>query len=272
VQFVSDTSISFPPNDIASITVQENGMIRFVLSFMGLLGISSPLPHYFTEYGTKYEKDGSALADFLAIFNHRIYVLFYQAWKKYRLVNGSVERDAFGLLQKIAMLAGLYGERFYTHTKLAAYAGIFAGSCRNAEGLRTLIADYFQAIPVTVKQWMPRWAPVKDLKKLGIDAVLGIHAMIGTHILDRGGTFRLILGPLEKDTFQMFQPDTPNIALLKEMVTGYLTDPLEFDIEVQLKPAALTAVILGEDTAQIGISGSCGTSTGTTEAYSIVIA
>jgi type VI secretion system protein ImpH len=271
VQFAADTATAFPPSDIASVQVDKNGVVRFLLYFMGLLGVSSPLPQYFTEYATRHEGEETALSDFLAIFNHRFYVLFYRAWKKYRLFSTTAERDAFGLFQKMALLAGLDETRQKKWRKIVSYAGIFAVSCRSAEGLKTVIADYFDSIPVAIQQWVPRWAPVHDLKKMGVDAVLGLNAMAGTHIRDTGGKFRITLGPLEKDTFETFLPDSQNVTILKEMVTLYCTDSLDYDIVVKLKPAALIPVVLGEERARLGISTSCGKSSETSDAYAIVI-
>jgi len=271
VRFTSDTSTVFPPNDIASVKTDQKGAVRFSLYFMGLLGVSSPLPQYFTEYATQHDDEETALSDFLNVFNHRMYVLFYRAWKKYRLISSAGTRDTFGLFQKISLLAGLQGKQQEKWRKLVAYAGIFAGSCRSAEGLKTVIADFFDSVPVAIQQWVPRWAPVPQLKQIGVDAVLGSTAMAGTHILDTGGKFRITLGPLEKDTFETFLPEKQNITILKELVNLYCTDSLDYDIVVKLKPAALLPVVLGDDRARLGISTSCGKSSERSDAYSIVI-
>jgi type VI secretion system protein ImpH len=112
---------------------------------------------------------------------------------------------------------------------------------------------------------------VDELKKIGEDSVLGSTAMCGTHIRDTGGKFMIILGPLEKETFETFLPDSPNITLLKEIVDKYMTDPLEFSVEVKLKPSALIPVVLGNDGAPLGITSSCGRSLEKSNDYSILI-
>jgi type VI secretion system protein ImpH len=271
VQFVSDTSTAFPPSDIAAIKSDQRGNLRFVLSFMGLLGVSSPLPHYFTEYATRHDQEDSPLADFLAMFNHRLYVLFYRAWRKYRLAGGYDGGGTAGLLQKLSLLSDMGHVGSQLKNRMVAYTGILAGSCRSAEGLRTILAGVFGGIPVAIRQWQCRWSPVRDLKRMGVDTVLGSNAMLGTHIRDTGGTFRVVLGPLEKDAFESFMQDQPDTAMLQEIVRHYCTDSLTFDIEVQLKPAALVPVVLGADSARLGISTSCGTSRAHSAPYSVVI-
>lgn len=272
VQFSSDSSTGFPPSDIAYIQENEDGSIRFFLSFMGLLGISSPLPQYFIEQGLRRDEDNkSALVDFINVFEHRLYVLFYQAWKKYRLINMLSSLDPFKLFEKIALLGGLTSEKLQKWQSMVGYTGILAVSCRSAEGLKTMVSSFFNNIPVEIIPWIPRWAEVRDLKQVGLDSQLGINAMIGTHVRDVSGKFRVVLGPLKKETFQTFQPDSTNIVQLQEIITNYMTDALEFDIEVKLLPSDLTPVVLGVDDAQLGITSSCGKSSEKLDAYAIII-
>ncbi len=270
IAFSSEKSIVFPPGDIASFTADKNGTVHFKLSFMGLVGVSSPLPHYFTEYAMQQEED-TALADFLDIFNHRIYVLFYRAWEKYRLLNRIPGQNNLDLYSDLAYLTGLDRETINKQRTMLAYTGILAGICRSAEGLKTILSDFFGGIPVSVKQWIGRWAKVENLKKLGVNATLGSNAMLGNYIHDFGGKFRVILGPLEKETFEKFLPQKQNISLMKKIITEYLTDPLEFDIEVRLKPSSLTPVVLGKSSTQLGVTASCGVSSEKSGVYSVFI-
>ena len=272
IQFSPGLSFIFPPNDIETISIDDSGSIRFILSFMGMLGVSSPLPHYFSEYCIKYKEESLPLSDFLTIFNHRIYVLFYRAWKKYRIANMAAPDDSSGLVNKMAMLAGIHDSAQPKHTKLLAYTGLLSQSCRNAEGLKVLLSDYFNAIPVSITEFVDRWAEIRELKKLGEDSVLGKTTMIGTHMRDVAGKFRVILGPLERDIFETFLPDSQNIAMVKEVARQYCADPLEFDIEVKLASAVLSPVILGADNAALGITTSCGRSKEKSGEYSIIIA
>ncbi|MGL1959606.1 MAG: type VI secretion system baseplate subunit TssG, partial [Colwellia sp.] len=83
--FQTDNSIAFPGSDVVSIKKNsQSGAYTLNLSFMGLYGVSSPLPSYFTEPLNRGREEFEPLRKFLDIFSHRIYSLFYQTWKKYR--------------------------------------------------------------------------------------------------------------------------------------------------------------------------------------------
>ena len=56
VKFSPTIGLGFPSSDINA--VDTNSVpVQFLLSFMGLLGVSSPLPHYFTEYGLRFSDE-----------------------------------------------------------------------------------------------------------------------------------------------------------------------------------------------------------------------
>jgi hypothetical protein len=60
--------------------------------------------------------------------------------------------------------------------------------------------------------------------------------VIGRRVFDRGGKFRLILGPLRRKAFQRFLPGGDGLVQLREVVSFYVRDPLEFDVELILAP------------------------------------
>ncbi|MFX0209887.1 MAG: type VI secretion system baseplate subunit TssG, partial [Candidatus Hodarchaeota archaeon] len=77
----------FPSKDICSFDCKD-GIMTFVLSFLGLYGVDSPLPRcYHEEVAVQQSIQGPGnvpIQNFLDIFNTRFYWLYYQAWKKYR--------------------------------------------------------------------------------------------------------------------------------------------------------------------------------------------
>ncbi|HUI91546.1 MAG TPA: type VI secretion system baseplate subunit TssG [Chitinivibrionales bacterium] len=272
VRMASGTSLAFPASDIASVKETASG-IEFVLSFMGLVGVSSPLPLYFTEYLLRHEEASGPLRDFLAIFNHRMYTLFYRAWQKYRCISMAAGPAASPVARRMAGLAGLGGadlsDPFYR--RALAYTGSLAGKVRSKEALRAMLADFFGGLPVALCEWQPRWVDIADLPKLGIDSRLGVTSMLGTKKWDVSGKFRVSIGPLPRVTFETFLRNSENIAAVKKLVNLFLNDPLEFDIEVKLESSELVPVILGQDNTRLGETSSLGKSDKRSGVSSIVI-
>lgn len=271
VRFIPDNSIRFPSGDIKGVQTEKDDSLRFILSFMSLCGMTSPLPSYFLEHCSPYQQTQAVLQDFLTIFNHRLYVLFYHAWRKNRFMYHCSSRDFLKLCQYVGSIAGLTAHSLSEKERLVAYAGMFSAPCRSADNLEAIISDFFGGISVSVNQWIPQWTRQTDLKQLGLSMKLGYNAMLGTHYLDTSGKFRIILGPLERELFESFQPGKPSIELLKEIVREYLADPLVFDIEVRLKASELTPVVLGEKKSQLGITASCGSITQLNNPYTLII-
>jgi type VI secretion system protein ImpH len=271
IQFEPDPSLAFPPSDIVSIQ-QHDDRIVFRLSFMGLAGVSSPLPVYFCDYIVQHEAEAAALLDFLTIFNNRLYALFYRAWKKYHLTSIA---PADPLFRCIAALAGIPLTMSLPPEarRTLAYVGLYAGIPRSHAALEALLSDYFGNIPVRVTEFMPRWAPLPDPLRLGQNAParLGETAILGTHLYDRSGKFRVSIGPLTAELFESFLPKGWNHAALKNLVESFLAEPLDYDLEVLLESRGLKPVTLGADNARLGETAALGETTGVSDITAMVL-
>ncbi len=271
VRFLPDESIAFPPNDIAAIK-EMDGTVCFLLSFMGLTGVTSPLPVYFSEYVLAQPEKSRPMYDFLSIFNHRIYTFFYRAWKKYHFLFNFTSDGSDPFSGKVAMMCG-YTERINDARKLRllAYCGTLSCKARSAAGLRSMLSDYFDNIPVSITEFAGCWRPLQNVKPLGEDTPLGKETVLGTAYFDRAGKFRVVVGPLSLEDYERFLPGTKNISEMKELIKSYLPDPLDFDIEVRLQSRDLISVLLGQDNTRLGETSALGRSSGKTEIQSIVI-
>jgi type VI secretion system protein ImpH len=274
VQFESDPSLAFPPSDIVSIR-KHDGRIVLRLSFMGLAGVSSPLPSYFCDYVVRHEAEAAALLDFLSMFNNRMYALFYRAWKKYHLTSIAAYDPGNPLLRCIAALAGvpLNMELPDSSVRTLAYAGLCAGMPRSHAALEALLSDFFDGIPVRVTEFMPRWTPLPDPLRLGDNdnARLGETAILGTSLYERSVKFLVTLGPLTAEMFESFLPKGKNHAALKELIESFLAEPLDYDLEVKLESRDLTPVTLGADSARLGQTSALGETTGVSDITSMVL-
>lgn len=270
-------SLAFPASDVRRVEVATckggSKHIRITATFMGLYGVDASLPPHFHEGIERGDESAKALQDFLDIFNHRIYVLLYKAWRKYRpsfhptppgdipdptaTARNGLGRDT----RRFLSLAGLRSLPKLRATpvnpvELACFAGRLRACARNAEGLAALIRSQLGAIDIAILENIPRWVRIPVRASLGgrKGIRLGMDAAIGKRIYDRSGKFRIRIGPVNLATFRSLMPGAENARKIAWLVQLYGPDHLDYDVEVTLgsdstNPAGLsTAGELGLST------------------------
>lgn len=250
-----DLTLLFPASDIAGIeeVSKEDLFYRVTVTFLGLYGISSPLPTFYTEDLFREEGDDkSVMRDFLDIFNHRLYLLFFRCLLKYRYFLKVVEEKDPQFFEILFSLIGL-GEKELREDvpdtfSLFRYIGLFTQFPRSALGLKTMLSDTFKDFPVQIIPCMMKRVKIPEDQRmlLGVQgAYIGVDSFLGEEIEDRMGSFRLLLGPLNNEQFHALLPDTEGFRRLNALTGFYLTDPLEYDIEIILRSDELKTVGLG---------------------------
>jgi hypothetical protein len=90
------------------------------------------------------------------------------------------------------------------------YAGLLAGGTRHAEGLESLLKEYF-GIPAQVQTFRGRWIelPPENECRMGASpatGMLGVNAIAGTRVWDVQLGLRIRLGPMHLADFQRLLP------------------------------------------------------------------
>lgn len=258
VRFRPDSATVFPPSDVRRI-VPTKGGAEVVGTFLGLYGISSPLPAYLYEDLDEDAPDTAPLRDFLDIFNHRLYAYFYRAWKKYR-PGGIADPHRDDSTQRFLAVAGLgtpgaLADAPVPLGRLAGFAGLLNSRARNAEGLHTLLAAFTDGLPVEIVENVVRRVRVAERPTVGgkgSRATLGGSALLGATVLDAGGKFRVVLGPMGMDDFEAYLPGGRRAEALGWLVRLYAPDHLDFDVLLKLETRAMPALRLGDRTARLG--------------------
>lgn len=83
LRLIPNPSLKCPRSDIETCHVKKN-YDCLVLNFMGLFGVSAPLPESFVSSIHLHDDDPSAWKGLLELFSHRLYQLYYDAWKSKR--------------------------------------------------------------------------------------------------------------------------------------------------------------------------------------------
>lgn len=74
--------LSFPASDIRRSRIDSHGKISLELNFMGLYGVDSPLPLYFSQLAAQDNETAKRIRRLLEIINQKIYVYHYLAWRQ----------------------------------------------------------------------------------------------------------------------------------------------------------------------------------------------
>ncbi len=250
-------SLAFPPADIdrvEEITTEDGGR-RFLITatLLGLYGASSPLPTFYTEDLMDEAGDEESVSrDFIDIINHRLFLLLFESWAKYRQFMQVVEEKNDDNLVRLFSLLGL-GEKPLREDitdayGLIRYIGLLTQFPRSAVGLRCLLQDALGDISVNVVSCVKTKARIPEDQRCSMGmtgCTLGSDSYVGEEIDDRMGMFRLQVGPINSQQFQSLLPGGKDRERLKFLTKFYVTDPLEYDMELILAEGEAQPVSLG---------------------------
>lgn len=252
VRFASNVRMSFPVADVESIAKGRSGEGEkpvMTVNFLGLAGLSGPLPAPFAETILRRAARGDTAArDFLDIFNHRLLSLVYRIRKRHRIALGVTspeQDDAFRYLHALIGLGtgNLQGRLGSVRDRtLVHYAGLFARESRSMAGLEALLVAHFgvpvEGVPLTGAYYPIDTVDSTAIGPSGRNRRLGQSAILGRRFWDQESSFELRIGPLGREDYLRFlPPDGDRLPALCELVRFYAGRSLDFRIRLILDPA-----------------------------------
>jgi type VI secretion system protein ImpH len=250
VRFRSRVSLGFPAADLAGVEApgHPGGPFTVTVDFMGLAGITGPLPHPLTWLVIERSAKGDdGPRDFLDIFNHRLVELMYAARKKHRPALATTPPEEAPLAETLFALAGLGTGGMRTRLEargvpdraLLTYAGLLAQRPRSMHGLETMLEDYF-GVRVRGRQFRGRWLALEPEDRTRIGAAgahrtLGRSAVLGSRFWDQQAAFELELGPLGRREMMRFLPTGSAWMPLCQLVRFWVGVDLEFTVRLVLR-------------------------------------
>lgn len=267
IRFAANPSLGFPPSEVAAVDWDGPGgeeRATVTVNFMGLHGQASPLPsHYAQELlWDLNEPEGRRQRDFLDLFNHRMLSLLFRAREKYRHALRFDGTGADEHTTRVLALAGLDDEavRAASGARLPQVLrglGVLASRHRSASGLEDMLRACFPGVGVRVESCVPRRLPIPEDQRLYLKAPrrtaprrgdeltgLGRDTCVGTSRVDSSSAFRVALGPMDYPEFRRFLPGEPEFVSLARLTRLYVQDPLDFDVELRLRPTQRPALSL----------------------------
>lgn len=272
IRFGVTESLSFPPGEIQELLpLPDHGTARhrMVVNFLGLTGPSGVLPYHYTRVMIeRARRRDHATRDFFDIFNHRLLLLFWRAWRKHRpeieLEFGSLR----GIPRHVFDLVGMGTPTLFGQLRqdpreqssdspvpaaaLAYYSGLITQRPHGLGSISQVVGDVVGA-PVNAHGCHGNWQviAVADRTRLGRSAHrLGDGCVLGARFWDRQTTLQLVLGPLDRARFERLLPSGALLGGLVEL-TRFLTG-LALDLRIRLALAAdqVPPTTLGSRAAQ----------------------
>ena len=247
--------ISFPGADIRRCEINDKGKIDLEINFMGLYGVDAPVPHYFTELIARDDESSHTMREFLDIYSHRIYALFYKSWKKYRPFVDLESGDS----SYIDYVRALSGDSLDAgDTQELAFGGTMGARVRNSASLSGMLSDYMGGMGVSVNEFVPRWVKIESegyIGGIGNDALsLGDNTIVGDEVLDVSGKIDIVIGPVDGQEAKKLLPGKEGADKLGSLIERYMDPTLDFDLVILIKPSSILGMQLGDDDVMLGWS------------------
>ncbi len=251
-----ELSLGFPATDLTRIERNQEDTddpYRLEATFLGLYGASSPLPMFYTEeLLDEAAEDQCVTRDFFNILNNTIYIQFFRAWSRSRLMLKAVDEEDRSWLERLDCLLG------YGHQKAFAkvppecrqyrHIGLLTQFPRSALGLSTLLRDALGHRDIYVEQCvLYRICIPEDQRfRLGEGSnLLGERSWLGEELEDRNGKCAVHVRHLDSTTFHRLLPENTGGKKLDNLVRGYLVEPFKYDIILELRAGEARTVQLG---------------------------
>jgi type VI secretion system protein ImpH len=222
--------------------VGQGRLVEITTTFLGVVGSVSPLANYFTEDILRAESvDDRTLRDFYDVFHHRLIGLVYRAhlrgapWSMMR--TDAADCASRRSLAMIGQSIPLPNSPLSGRQRLAL-ARVFVRRPRGREGLEAALALAFPEAPIRLLDFLGRSIPLEQDQRarLGVRHVtLGRGARLGRHLTGQTGLLRLLVGPLDRTTFEAFLPGGAEYSRLCGLVAERTGGMLDCEAEIEIR-------------------------------------
>ncbi|KPA12583.1 type VI secretion protein [Candidatus Magnetomorum sp. HK-1] len=258
--------IRVPEIDSIKASDSESSLYEVWTHFGGIDGISGPLPLWLNDMlarenaetkGTDDEK--TPLGDFINIFSHRFTYLLYKAWLKNKAFLLFNQQGKDSISQILLSLMGLLDiedkkdNASNERIRLLSYVGSLGHRPRSAASLVGMLRHFFKDIPINIKMFMKRFIDVPEKNQARIGRYLQGNIILGRQMTDISSAFRIIVGPLAKQDYELFLPGNHYNKELINLISTYSSKLMEWDIELRLDSNEIPAFKIGKEySARLG--------------------
>lgn len=250
-----DPFVVFPASNLSKAETDKAGRLRVLVRFLGLMGPQGALPLTTSEEALTYlERGDDALPRFFDLFNNRFLQLFFRAWADARPI-AQADRphdDHFRLYVGAAIGNGSPLARELDSVpdpvKLC-FAGLMGAGAKSASRLASLVTGVF-GTRAEVEEFAGAWLTLDmgDRSRLGMaNGTLGGTLMLGERMFSVSDKFRLVLHAASLAEFETYLPTGQRAEQLSDLVTFFLGEALDWDVELALPAREARPMVLGRN-------------------------
>jgi type VI secretion system protein ImpH len=241
----------------------ETQNITIETNFLGLYGISTPLPTFYTEdlLDEKITDDEEVTKDFYDIFNQHKYEQFFDGWLKYRLGNRIVENDEKDVLNLFYnFIGGQISNVTFKHInsyELLRYSHILLHSTKSADGLEQLLRGLLDIDTIKIEQLVCTKHKIDEvqLNVLGVkNCQIGEDMYVGDSIYDHMWAINIVLYDLNEIEFHNFSYKYDKYDILQEIVSYYVGKNITWNPIYKLKEKAEPIVLGNKNWSSLGLT------------------
>ncbi len=233
IRFRPHRGMGFPVTEIKGIDkdhrYRQSTIPNIRTTFLGLYGVTSPLPTTYLDDIAQHRDGTDALTDFLDIFNHRLTTQFYRIWRKYSypatFETGGIDDTSKYLYGLIGL--GIPGSANQVQTPLSrflALLGTMRLPTRTAEGVISLIQLLAPNTTATVSPYDPRRIEQKNVTTLSCKQPISLKnkPVLGQYATDVNSQILIKLHTQDSDEARGWLPDGSIYQDLMALLHVYL--------------------------------------------------
>lgn len=241
-------ALSFPTGDIRAGRIDHLGRLELEVSCLGLIGVDAAMPHQFLDASVCDTPSALRLRDFLSIFNHRLYLLFYRAWCSGRL-------DFAGATGFPGPLHPFDSLRRPAESGSGPQGSTAPGerSC-GASRLTALVMQTTGLGCVQVDDRLADWIPIPNGFALGGDNPLRLAetVVLGDRLFVAGSHVRVSVGPVPVDHAPALFPEQDTGKRLLRLLRRYSPNHQSVQLRIIIESTPRPLPALGRDCVCIG--------------------
>lgn len=262
VVFRSNIESAFPASDLELVKAPraEGDPYEMFVNFMGMAGLSGPLPAFYSQVISDNEKENpnnTLFRDFLDLFNNHLVYLMYKVRRKSRIgfdlrnpADIPVSKYLFSLIGMGS--DGLRNKLSIKDYELLYYTGLLANHNRSISGVEFILSDYL-GVKVSCQPLQGSWQPISDfhislLGTGGQNQILGDSVVLGRAAWDQSAQFNICIGPVTENQYINFLPLKNSISFrpLYELTRQYVGTETVFEAVLIVESSKLKGIKLND--------------------------